>query len=153
MVKKTKKKSDKVAEQPATDVEIKVPTAEKAKEDKELVMKADIRYTSEVVVMNHSQNFICLADKGKEITLAPREIKKVSKDLLNELMKNPMVRRIFDKGIVSHNADESSKVVSASIEHAPDYLKEAVEKHEDGQTVRAEVKKFEKDGTVNIELG
>lgn len=134
---------------------VTAPTKEKAVEDKELVLKADMpdltRYT-EVVLMNHSQNFICLSTGVKSTTLAPREIKKVSKDLLDELLKNPMVRRFFDKGVVSHNADKASNVVQAHDATAPDHLMEAVEKHEGGSNIVAEVKKFEKDGSFKIDL-
>lgn len=157
MTKKTKTTKDIVADQaPATDVEVKTQTAEQAIKDKELVMKADLpkeAYSSMTTVMNMSQNKICLADgPEKEITLEAREIKKVPKDLLKELLKNPMVRRIFDKGIVSHTLDDSANVVSAHEAVAPERLTQAVERHEGGSNVVAQVKKFERDGSLNIDL-
>jgi len=176
MSKKTKQVSkDVVAEnKPATDVNVTVPTEDQATKDSELVMKADINlpddkksedvkptpaekdkaYTSTAVLMNRSNNFICLfATNEIQLTLEPREIRKVDKDLLKELLKNPMVRRFFDKGVVSHNADEDAKVVSAHDAVAPGQLSEAVERHEGGNNIVAQVKKFEKDGSFNIDLG
>ncbi len=162
MVKNKNKVKETVADKNSATVEPKAstvvttPTQEKAKEDKELVMKAEMPVlgrASEVILMNHSQNFICLSNgNGKSFTLAPREFKTVSKDLLDELLKNPMVRRFFDKGVISHNADESSKVIQAHDAKAPEHLKEAVEKHEGGSNIVAEVKKFEKEGSFKIDL-
>lgn len=180
--KNTTKKTDVVADNtPATDVEVSVPSKEEAKAKEELVMEAKINltddkksedvkptpaeeekkapkaekaYSSSVTVMNKSQNNICLfASTECQLTIGPREIKKVSKDLLNELLKNKMVRRFFDKGVLSHNLDEGSNVVSAHDAVAPEHLTQAVERHEGGNNVVAEVKKFEKDGSLNIDLG
>lgn len=180
--KKTSKKNNVVADTtPATDVEVSVPSTEEAKSNDELVMEAKVNltddkqsegdkntpaeeekpapkaekaYSSTVTVMNKSQNNICLfASPECQLTIAPREIKSVSKDLLKELLKNKMVRRFFDKGVLSHNLDEGSKVVSAHDAVAPEHLSQAVERHEGGNNVVAEVKKFEKDGSLNIDLG
>lgn len=181
MTKKTKK-TDVVADNtPATDVEVSVPSNEEAKANEELVMEAKVNLTddkksedvkptpakedkpapkaekafsSTATVMNKSQNKICLyANPECQLEIAPREIKSVRKDLLNELLKNKMVRRFFDKGVLSHNLDEGSKVVSAHDAVAPEHLTQAVERHEGGNNVVAEVKKFEKDGSLNIDLG
>ena len=61
-----------------------------------------------------------------------------------------MVRRFFDKGILTSTLDADE--VSAHDAVLPEELKNPVERHEDGQNVKAEVKKFEKDGTVKIDL-
>lgn len=173
MSKKKTKNLDVVAEtSSATNVEVKVPTAEESVENKELVMEANINLTddkksegdkhtpaeedklvkSTVTVMNKSQNYICLtASKNCQLTIAPREIKTVSKDLLNELLKNKMVQRFFDKGVLSHNLETDSKVVSAHDAVAPSNLTEAVERHEGGNSVVAQVKKFEKEGSITLE--
>lgn len=132
------------------------PTQEQAEENKELVMTAtmpDITRYQDVVLMNRSQNYICLSANPKlEVTLAPREITRVPRRTLDELMKNPMVRRFFDKGIVTHNADKGSNVVSAHEAVAPQHLREAVERHEGGNNIVAEVKKFRKEGSLKIDL-
>lgn len=182
MSKKTKQvnKDSVVDNTPATDVNVTVPTEDQATKDSELVMEAKINLTedkpsedvkptpaeedkpapkdtiarSTAVLMNRSNNYICLyATNEIQLTLAPREIRKVDKDLLKELLKNPMVRRFFDKGVVSHDADEDAKVISAHDAVAPVNLTEAVERHEGGNNIVAEVKKFEKDGSFNIDLG
>ena len=157
MTKKTKTTKDIVADKvPATDVEVNVPTAEKATKDKELVMKATLpkeAYSSTTTVVNRSQNKICLIGGPQlQITFDPREIKTVSKDELKELLKNPMIRRFFDKGILTHNLHEADDVVSAHDAVAPESLTQAVERHEGGSNVVAEVKKFEREGSLNIDL-
>ena len=158
MSKKTNQKNKNlVADTPATNVNV---TVNNTTEDKELVMTAKITtetkkekaYSSTTVLINNSQNFICLADgPEKQLTLAPREIKKVSKDLIKELLKNPMVRRFFDKGVVSHNTKDEKRV-SAHEAVAPERLSQAVERYESGNNVVAEVKKFQKEGALNINL-
>ena len=126
-----------VAETPATD-------------EKELVVSANFKST--VVLTNCTQNTICITDGlSHSITIAPREIKTVERDKLKELMSQEMVRRYFDKGLLTSTLDADEK--SASDAEAPAELKNAVERHQDGSTVSAEVKKFEKQGTVSINLG
>jgi len=141
-----------------------VKTSEPA--DKELVMEAKIEpaekkpetkkesfVSSECVLTNTSQNTICLFNGEKEtsISLQPREIKSVSRELVRELLKNKMVRRFFDKGIVTSNIDASE--VSAHDAVIPQELKNPVERHEDGNNVVAQVKRFEREGSVKIDLG
>lgn len=156
MNKKTNQTKDVVANTPATTVNVEVQTKKEALKNKELVMGAkipkDIAYSSEAVIINQSQNRICLyADERHSIELAPREIKSVPKDLLREVLKNPMVQRFFDKGVVTHNIKEG-KQVSAHEAVAPERLKQAVERHDGGQNVVAEVKKFEREGSFKIDL-
>lgn len=132
------------------------PTVEEALKDKELVMTAkmpELNRASEVLVMNRSQNTICLADGPRlGVTLAPREMAMVPRQTLDELLKNPMVRRFFDKGIVTYSGDKGSNVVSAHEAVVPQHLKDAVERHEGGSNIVAEVKKFKKDGSLKIDL-
>lgn len=156
MTKSTKTTKDIVADKtPATDVEVKIQTEDEAIKDKELVMKANLPkevYSSTITIINRSQNKICLADgPERQITLEAREIKKVPKDLLKELLKNPMVRRIFDKGVISYNTKDED-FVSAHEAVAPETLSQAVERHEGGSNVVAQVKKFEREGSLNIDL-
>ena len=158
MSKKTNQTKDVVANTTATTVNVETQTEKDALKDNELVMKAslpkDVVVSSEAVIINRSQNRICLyADERHSIDLAPREIKNVPKDLLMEVLKNPMVQRFFDKGVVTHNIKERDTTVSAHEAVAPEQLKQAVERHEGGQNVVAEVKKFERDGSFNIDLG
>ena len=157
MTKSTKTTKDIVADKtPATDVEVKTQTADEAIKDKELVMKATLpkeTYSSTVTVVNCSQNRICLYDNPQlQETIEAREIKKIAKDKLNELLKNPMVRRLFDKGILTSDYHKADDEVSAHDAVAPEYLTQAVERHEGGTNVVAEVKKFEREGSLNIDL-
>ena len=154
-----------VAEKPVTELEVKVETSKET--DQELVMEAQIEekpakeepkkeepkfVSSECVLTNTSQNTICLFDGSKEesITVAPREIKRVSRDGLKRLMKNPMIRSFFDKGILTTNIDAEDTSAHEAV--IPNELKNPVERHEDGQNVVAQVKKFKKEGSINIEL-
>ena len=161
MAKKSKKTQKTVVAKTATDLEAKVTAPAETSKD-ELVMEAKVQkkedkkaekaYSSTCVITNTSQNTICLynGEASQSITVAPREIKQVSRDTLKALLKNEMVRRFFDKGILTSTMDADS--VSAHDAVLPEELKNPVERHEDGQNVRAEVKKFEKDGTVHIDL-
>ena len=151
MAKKKTNKTQTVAAKPATDLKAQVKTS--TQEDKEVVMTAEISFKSEECVLtNASQNTICLSDgePTRTITVAPREIKKVPRDLLRELLKNKMVQCFFDKGILSHNMDAEEKTAHSAV--VPEELKNPVERHEDGQNVVASVKKFEKEGSVQIDL-
>lgn len=167
MAKKNTKSQKTVVGKTATDLKatVNAPTADSKKE---LVMEAKIEpktnkkpkeekkekaYSTTCVITNTSQNTICLFNGSTEnsITVAPREIKTVSKAALRELMKNKMVCRFFDKGILTSTLD--AEEVSAHDAVAPAELKNPVERHEDGQNVKAEVKKFKREGSLNIELG
>ena len=116
--------------------------------------KTDKTYSaSTCVITNTSMNTICLCngDKFKSITVEPREIKKVDRELLKSLLKNEMVKRFFDKGVLTHNLDAAD--VSAHDAVVPEELKNPVERHEDGQNVKAEVKTYRKEGTISLDLG
>lgn len=163
-----------VADKKATDLNVKVetPTVDKATENNELVMEANITpetetpetetnplpapepekriVSSTVVLTNCTANTICITNGNIKITVAPREIKKVSRDDLKELLKQKMIQRYFDKGVLTHNLEADE--VSASDAEVPDELKGAVERHEDGLTISASVKTFEADGSVKLEL-
>ena len=161
MAKRKTKTQKTVVDKTATDMKATVE-APKPESDKELVMAAKIEpktekkekaYSSTCVITNTSQNAICLYNGSTEdsITVAPREIKTVSKDKLRALMQNKMICRFFDKGILTSTLD--SDEVSAHDAEIPEELKNPVERHEDGQNVKAEVKKFKREGSVNIDLG
>lgn len=159
MTKKSKKTQKTVVAQTATDLEAKVQAPTETSKD-ELVMEAKVqkkdktekRYSSTCIITNTSQNTICLynGETSRSITIAPREIKTVDRAQLKDLLGNEMVRRFFDKGILTSTLDAND--VSAHDAVLPEELKNPVERHEDGQNVKAEVKKFEKDGTVKIDL-
>lgn len=171
MTEDVKKTEQTVADTTATELsaEVTIPT-----NDKELVMEAKISKkakpskktektekqktdktysASTCVITNTSMNSICLfnGDKFATITVAPREIKTVEREKLKELLKNEMVRRLFDKGILTHNLDAGD--VSAHDAAVPEELKNPVERHEGGQNVKAEVKTYRKEGTINLDLG
>lgn len=173
MTEDVKKTEQTVADTTATELsaEVTIPT-----NDKELVMEAKISKkakpskktektqkqkqktdktysASTCIITNTSMNSICLfnGDKFATITVAPREIKTVEREKLKELLKNEMVRRLFDKGILTHNLDAED--VSAHDAVVPEELKNPVERHEDGQNVKAEVKTYRKEGTISLDLG
>ena len=107
--------------------------------------------SSTTVVLNTSQNAILLTGETPEesVLIAPREIKAIDRELLRKLLKNKVVRYWFDKGILTSNQDANE--VSAHDAVAPEYLKNPVERH-DGANVSASVTKFEKQGSVTINL-
>ena len=156
-----------VAEKPATDLEAKVTVpknkkglvmeakvSKKTPKDKKTVSKKNTEmFSTTCVITNTSNNTICLfnGDKFGTITVRPREIMQVDKDKLRKLLKNKMVQRFFDKGVLTHNMDAAD--VSAHDAVAPEELKKPVERHEDGQNVKAEVKTYRKEGTVSLDLG
>ena len=103
------------------------------------------------VVLNTSLNPILLhgEHEGETLLIAPKEIKSVSRALLRELLKNKVVRYWFDKGILTSNQDANE--TSANEAEAPAHLSQPVERH-DGANVSASVTKFEKQGSVTINL-
>lgn len=139
-------------------MEAKIKTKQKGQKTKATkntqkpAKNTDRQYSSTCVLTNTSQNNICLmdGDKFKAITIAPREIKVVGRDELKELLKNKMVQRFFDKGILTHNMNADD--VSAHDAVVPEELKNPVERHEDGQNVKAEVKTYRKEGSVTLDL-
>lgn len=167
MTNEATKTENTVAEKPATDLEAKVTVP---KNKKGLVMEAKVSkktpngkktvskkntetFSTTCVITNTSNNTICLfnGDKFGTITVRPREIMQVDKDKLRKLLTNKMVQRFFDKGVLTHNMDAAD--VSAHDAVAPEELKKPVERHEDGQNVKAEVKTYRKEGTVSLDLG
>lgn len=107
--------------------------------------------SSEVVVINTSQNPILLSgdEKGMNILIAPKEIKKINRTMLKTLMQNKIVRYWFDKGILTSNMDANE--TSAHEAETPEYLCQPVERHE-GANVSASVTKFQKAENVSITL-
>lgn len=124
-----------------TDVETPAPKA------KEIVVSAD------VVVINTSYNPICLTtwERGnKSITIAPKELKKIPRDLYRDLIKNKMIRTWFDKGILATN--EGAEETSANEAEVPVELMNPVERTDGQSSVSATVKKFQKDSPIKIQL-
>lgn len=103
------------------------------------------------VILNTSLNPILLQGQheGETLLIAPKEIKSVSRSLLRELLKSKVVRYWFDKGILTSNQDANE--TSANEAEAPAHLSQPVERH-DGANVSASVTKFEKQGSVTINL-
>lgn len=146
-----KKKTELVME---AKISKKAPPANKQSTPKKPEPKKNTgNFSANCVITNTSLNNICLfnGDKFETITVRPREILQVSKDKLRRLLKNKMVQRFFDKGILTHNLDATE--VSAHDAVAPEELKNPVERHEDGQNVKAEVKTYRKEGTISLDLG
>lgn len=132
----------------------KAKPSKKTEKTEKPKQKTDKTYSaSTCIITNTSMNTICLfnGDKLKAITVAPREIKTVERENLRELLKNEMVKRFFDKGILTHTLDAAD--VSAHDAVVPEELKNPVERHEGGQNVKAEVKTYRKEGTINLDLG
>lgn len=107
--------------------------------------------SSTTMIINTSQNPILLSGDEKEecIYIAPKEIKRVNRNLLKKLLQNKVVRYWFDKGILTGNADANE--TTANEAEAPEYLSQPVERH-DGANISASVTKFEKQGSVTINL-
>ena len=173
MTEEVKKSEQTVDVTPSTDLSVEVSVPAKGKE---LVMEAKISkkgkkaektkktekepkegektYSGSMcTITNTSMNTICLCNGNKfeSITVAPREIKRVEREILRRLLKNEMVQRFFDKGVLTHNLDAGE--VSAHDAVVPDELKNPVERHEGGQNVKAEVKTYRKEGTISLDLG
>lgn len=108
--------------------------------------------SSKVTVLNTSYNEILLNTGKAELSvrIAPKEIKTIDRDLYRELMKNQVIRNWFDKGILATKKDADE--VSVHEAKVPEKLKNPVERTDSVSTVSASVTKFEKDGTVNIQL-
>lgn len=107
--------------------------------------------TDYTVILNTSLNPILLQGENEKdkILIAPKEIKSVSRYLLRELLKSKVVRYWFDKGILTTNQDANE--TSANEAEAPAHLSQPVERH-DGANISASVTKFEKQGSVTINL-
>ena len=103
-----------------------------------------------VVLTNTSQNRLSLVEGDVTINIEPREIKTVRRDELRTVMRNRVIQNWFDKGILSSNIDAVDQSVHEAV--APDNLTNPVERHDDGMNISASVKKFEKAGTVDINL-
>lgn len=103
-----------------------------------------------VVLTNTSQNRLSLVEGDITINIEPREIKTVRRDDLRTVMRNKVIQNWFDKGILSSNIDAVDQSVHEAV--APDNLTNPVERHDDGMNISASVKKFEKAGTVDINL-
>lgn len=140
-------KSNELVAEASIDFSIEPKPAEKKPEPK----KAPVELSSEVVVVNTSQNAILLSgqEENERILIEPREIKKVNRYLLRSLMKNKIVRYWFDKGVLTSNMDANE--TSANEAKAPEHLTAPVERH-DGANISASVTKFQKEGNVTINL-
>ena len=103
-----------------------------------------------VVLTNTSQNRLSLVEGDVTINIEPREIKTVRRDDLRTVMRNKVIQNWFDKGILSSNIDAVDQSVHEAV--APENLTNPVERHDDGMNISASVKKFEKAGTVDINL-
>lgn len=103
------------------------------------------------IILNTSLNPILLQGENEKdkILIAPKEIKSISRNLLRELLKSKVVRYWFDKGILTTNQDANE--TSANEAEAPAHLSQPVERH-DGANISASVTKFEKQGSVTINL-
>lgn len=115
-----------------------------------------IASTGKVTLTNMTTNPIILNEGVHRIMLAPKVLEVVDKSVFQELTKNGMVKEWLDKGLLrcNYQADESepeSKDISVSAEDAPTELKDAVEKHEDGRSVSAQVTKQEAAGSITLD--
>ena len=136
---------DELVAEAGIDIEI-----EKADEVKAPAAEAPI--SNETVIINTSYNEILLNTglPGATVRIAPKEIKSVSRELLRELLKNKIVRRWFDKGILTSNQDANETDANEAV--VPEALKGPVERTDSVSTISAKVTKFKKDGKVSIKL-
>jgi len=114
-------------------------------------IKNELTGSDYTVILNTSLNPILLQGENEKdkILIAPKEIKSISRYLLRELLKSKVVRYWFDKGILTTNQDANE--TSANEAEAPAHLSQPVERH-DGANISASVTKFEKQGSVTINL-
>lgn len=149
--------ADNVKAAPATEDELTKLPSEMRGEAPETVtpepepIKNELTGSDYTVILNTSLNPILLQGENEEdkILIAPKEIKSISRYLLRELLKNKVVRYWFDKGILTTNQDANE--TSANEAEAPAHLSQPVERH-DGANISASVTKFEKQGSVTINL-
>ena len=144
---------DELVAEAGIDVEIEKPETEEEPKAPEATAPApEAPVSSETVIINTSYNEILLNTglPGASVRIAPKEIKSVSRELLRELLKNKIVRRWFDKGILTSNRDANE--TDANEAETPAYLKAPVERTDSVSTISAKVTKFKKDGNVQIKL-
>lgn len=149
--------NEKDAPAPATEEELTKLPSEMRGEAPETVtpepepIKNELAGSDYTIILNTSQNPILLQGENEEdkILIAPKEIKSVNRRLLKELLKSKVVRYWFDKGILTTNQDANE--TSANEAEAPAHLSQPVERH-DGANISASVTKFEKQGSVTINL-
>lgn len=149
--------ADNVKAAPATEDELTKLPSEMRGEAPETVthepepIKNELAGSDYTVILNTSLNPILLQGENEKdkVLIAPKEIKSISRYLLRELLKSKVVRYWFDKGILTTNQDANE--TSASEAEAPAHLSQPVERH-DGANVSASVTKFEKQGSVTINL-
>lgn len=143
---------------PATEEELTKLPSEMRGEAPETVtpeepapIKNELAGSDYTVILNTSLNPILLQGENEKdkILIAPKEIKSISRYLLRELLKSKVVRYWFDKGILTTNQDANE--TSANEAEAPAHLSQPVERH-DGANISASVTKFEKQGSVTINL-
>ena len=142
---------------PATEEELTKLPSEMRGEAPETVtpepepIKNELTGSDYTVILNTSLNPILLQGENEndKILIAPKEIKSISRYLLRELLKSKVVRYWFDKGILTTNQDANE--TSANEAEAPAHLSQPVERH-DGANISASVTKFEKQGSVTINL-
>ena len=150
--------ADNVTAAPATEDELTKLPSEMRGEAPETVtpeapepIKNELSGSDYTVILNTSLNpiFLQAENEGETLLIAPKEIKSVSRTLLRSMMKSKIVRYWFDKGILTTNQDANE--TSASEAEAPAHLSQPVERH-DGANISASVTKFEKQGSVTINL-
>lgn len=114
--------------------------------------KEDAPISDDVIVLNTSYNEILLNTGilGLSVRIAPKERKTVSRHVLRDLLKNKIVRRWFDKGILTSNMDANE--TDANEAKTPENLKGPVERTDSVSTISAKVTKFKADGKVQINL-
>ena len=149
--------ADNKKDAPATEEELAKLPSEMRGEAPETVtpepepIKNELAGSDYTIILNTSQNPILLQGENEKdkILIAPKEIKSISRNLLRELLKSKVVRYWFDKGIITTNQDANE--TSANEAEAPAHLSQPVERH-DGANISASVTKFEKQGSVTINL-
>lgn len=112
--------------------------------------------TGTVVLTNTTTNPMLLNEGVHKIMIYPKELKSVDKTVFQALQKNSMIKEWLDKGFLRCNyqadaQEEEKREISVTPDEAPDELKNAVEKHEDGRTVSAVVKEQKADGSITLD--
>lgn len=112
--------------------------------------------TGTVVLTNTTTNPMLLNEGVHKIMIYPKELKSVDKEVFQELKKNDMIKIWLDKGFLKCNyqadaQEEEKREISVTPDEAPEELKNAVEKHEDGRSISAEVTKQEAAGSITLD--
>lgn len=144
--------ADELVAEASIEATLEEAPEEKPAPKKEAPKKSSDTYSDTVTIMNTCYNEIYLNGGKPELSvrIAPKEVKTISRYLFRELLKVQVIRNWFDKGILATSKDANE--TTAHEAEIPANLKNPVERTDSVSTVSASVTKFEKEGSVQINL-